>query len=601
MRHPYSIFASLLILALAITGVTADAGFDTTKLDDSPITKAAADTVLSLDDWFFIRVDDSRSEHSFGMDMRDVTGDGFGDIVSGLYFYRNPGGEMTDTWTRVTITSDKDAVLFLDVDDDNRGDVIAQITEGSDLVYYWLEAGDAQGNSWSTVTAIGSVPRTGKNLGTQGHGLAQIEAGGKPEIVTSSGNGLYYFVIPASPASGNWPVTHVTANPSDEGFGVGDIDGDNDLDLAAATGGANLVEWYENPGDGSSGWTAYQIGDMSEEDSGDRFAIADLNGDNKPDIIGTEENGLSSGAVTYWWEQPTDPKSTNWTRRLIVSQGSTHSMDTADMDNDGDIDVILGEHRGTRKMAIWENDGTGNFTEHVVDTGKESHLGAQVMDLDLDGDKDIVSIAFDRFQNLYLWRNDAASGVPTLLQSFSAYYNNDEKGIELKWYLADVGIDMKFFVSRADAVGASYREIPNPEFVVDRMTYSFLDLSPEPGHTYRYRVDVIDELGLRTLFETRSIETPVLSLTLDSNYPNPFNPQTTIAYTLPRAGRVTIEVYDASGRWVQTITNEPQTAGAKTATWNGRDSNGEAVASGVYLVRLKFDKEVKSRKITLLK
>jgi hypothetical protein len=594
MRHPYSVFVSSLILVFAISGVSADS-------DYKPKTFAAADTVLSLDEWFFIRVDDSRSSYSFGMDMRDVTGDGFGDIVSGRYFYRNPGGDMTGTWTRMTITSDKDAVLLLDVDGDDRGDAIAQNTEGTDLVYYWLEAGDAQGNSWSTVTAIGSVPRTGKNLGTQGHGLAQIEAGGKPEIVTSSGNGLYYFVIPASPASGNWPVTHVNANPSDEGFGIGDIDGDNDLDLAAATDGTNLVQWYENPGDGSSGWTMYQIGDMSEEDSGDRFAIADLNGDDKPDIIGTEENGLSSGAVTYWWEQPTDPTSNNWTRRLIVSQGSTHSMDTADMDDDGDIDVILGEHRGDRKLAIWENDGTGSFTEHVVDTGKESHIGAQVWDLDLDGDRDIASIAFDRYQNLYLWRNDAASGVPTLLQSFSAHYNNDEKGIELEWYLADVGIDMKFFVSRADAAGASYREIPHPEIVVDRVTYTFVDKTAEPGHTYRYRVDVTDELGLRTLFETRSIETPALSLTLDSNYPNPFNPQTTVAYTLPRAGRVTIEVYDASGRWVQTITNEPQTAGAKTATWNGRDSNGETAASGVYLVRLKFDKEVKSRKITLLK
>jgi hypothetical protein len=601
MRHPYSIFVSLLILALAITGVTADAGFDTTKLNDGPITKAAADTVLSLDDWFYIHVDDSRSTRSFGLDMRDVTGDGFGDIVSGRYFYRNPGGEMTGTWTRVTITSGEDAVLFLDVDDDNRGDVIAQETEGSNLVFYWLEAGDAQGNSWATVTSIGSVPRASHSTGSQGHRLAQIEAGGKPEIVTTSGNGLYYFEIPASPASGNWPVTHVNSNPTDEGFGVGDIDGDNDLDLAAGTGGSKRVEWYENPGNGSSGWTAYQIGNMNESNWTDRFAIDDLDGDDKPDIVGTEENGQSSGAETYWWEQPADPKSNNWTRHLIVSQATTNSMDTADMDNDGDIDVILAEHQGSEKMAIWENNGSGSFTEHVVDTGEESHLGAQVADLDGDGDKEIVSIAFSAYQHLHLWRNDAATGVPTLLQSFSVAYNDEAKGIELKWYLADVGIDMEFFVSRSDAAGASFREIPHPEIVVDRMKFTFVDKTGEPGHTYRYRVDVTDELGLRTLFETRSIETPVLSLTLDSNYPNPFNPQTTVAYTLPRAGRVTIEVYDASGGWVRTITNEPQTAGAKTATWNGRDSNGEAAASGVYFVRLKFNKEVRTRKITLLK
>ncbi|HRX86528.1 MAG TPA: PKD domain-containing protein, partial [Phycisphaerae bacterium] len=100
-----------------------------------------------------------------------------------------------------------------------------------------------------------------------------------------------------------------------------------------------------------------------------------------------------------------------WTRHTIVTQYTTNSMDVADMDHDGDIDIITQEHRGTKKLQIWDNDGCGNFAERIVDTGVEGHLGARVADLDHDGDLDIFSIAFDAYSDLYLWRNDNGSGT----------------------------------------------------------------------------------------------------------------------------------------------------------------------------------------------
>ncbi len=591
----------LLFLALVLSVAIAATHSDPVMAEKTAHS-SAADTVLVLDQWTYKEVDNSRGAASFGLDMMDVTGDGYGDIVSGRYFYRSPGGNLNATWTRVTLPGDVDAVLFVNVDDDDRPDVIAQKSVSSDLNFYWLEATDASGSSWTTVTTIGDVPAASHSLGSQGHRIAQIEAGGKPEIVVTSGDGLYYFEIPASPAGGNWPVTHVNSNPTDEGFGVGDIDGDNHLDLASGTGGSKRVEWYKNPGDGSSGWTAYHIGDMAEATWTDRFAIADLDGDLNPDIVGTEENGSSSGAQTWWWEQPADPTSGSWTRREIVTQGSTNSMDTADMDNDGDVDVVLAEHKGTLKLAIWENDGSGNFTEHVVDTGKESHLGAQVTDLDGDGDNDIVSIAWNAYQFLHLWRNDALDELsPALLQNYSADYSEEAGGVVLTWRLADVGIDMKFIVLRADGPGSEYRELINPQIVGEDMAFRAVDSFTEPGSSYQYRLDVIDELGRRTLFETSAIEVPVLSMVLFQNYPNPFNPRTTIAYMVPRNGRVQISIYDANGRLVRQIVDSIQTSGEKSSTWDGRDSRGESVGSGIYFVRLDFEGRSTSRKITLLK
>ena len=87
-------------------------------------------------------------------------------------------------------------------------------------------------------------------------------------------------------------------------------------------------------------------------------------------------------------------------------------MDVADMDADGDVDVVLAEHRGSLTVSIWANSGTGTFTRNVVATGKESHLGGRTVDIDGDGDLDIVSIAFDAPQYIHLWRNDALGGGP---------------------------------------------------------------------------------------------------------------------------------------------------------------------------------------------
>ena len=79
----------------------------------------------------------------------------------------------------------------------------------------------------------------------------------------------------------------------------------------------------------------------------------------------------------------------------------------ADIDRDGDVDLVLAEHRGDRRIAVWENDGRGAFRERRVGRGVESHLGARLADLDGDGDLDLVSIAYDDFAGLHLWRNSA--------------------------------------------------------------------------------------------------------------------------------------------------------------------------------------------------
>jgi hypothetical protein len=95
--------------------------------------------------------------------------------------------------------------------------------------------------------------------------------------------------------------------------------------------------------------------------------------------------------------------------------------------------------------------------------------------------------------------------------------------------------------------------------------------------------------------------TPTSYVLSISAYPNPFNPETTIRYTLPAKGRVTIDVFDARGAHVATLVDAVTPAGAYTVTWSGRDDRGNAVASGVFFARLTSAAGARSYKMTLLK
>ncbi|RMH89433.1 MAG: T9SS C-terminal target domain-containing protein, partial [Calditrichaeota bacterium] len=74
-------------------------------------------------------------------------------------------------------------------------------------------------------------------------------------------------------------------------------------------------------------------------------------------------------------------------------------------------------------------------------------------------------------------------------------------------------------------------------------------------------------------------------LELLPNYPNPFNPATTIVFTLPRVSRITLHIYDITGRKVRTLVNEQMPAGRHEVVWDGTNDAGRPVASGVYFYR----------------
>ena len=94
---------------------------------------------------------------------------------------------------------------------------------------------------------------------------------------------------------------------------------------------------------------------------------------------------------------------------------------------------------------------------------------------------------------------------------------------------------------------------------------------------------------------------------LSPNYPNPFNPSITIAFTLPvvdsygEASPVTLSIYDINGRKVQTLVDNTVPAGNHEVVWDGRDKSGAEVSSGIYFYRLQAGKFVQERKMVLMR
>ena len=92
-----------------------------------------------------------------------------------------------------------------------------------------------------------------------------------------------------------------------------------------------------------------------------------------------------------------------------------------------------------------------------------------------------------------------------------------------------------------------------------------------------------------------------VATSLNGNYPNPFNPETTISFSLKEPAKVAINIYNIQGKLVKTLVNEERTAGHYTVIWNGKDSNGRNVASGVYYYRMTAGKYSNTRKMIMLK
>lgn len=363
-----------------------------------------------VDQWRKHVVESARPYRTIFVEADDIDGDGRKDIITGGWWYRNPGG-AGGVWTRNTIGSPVNQMAeVFDFDNDGDPDILATQATGSQSNSSFAWARNDGGGTFSVFSNLENA--TGDFL--QGTTTLPFTAGGSQNVVLSWQNGTggtQALAIPPDPSVDLWTWSQISPTSLGEGLDHGDIDGDGDPDISLGT------SWLRNDG---GTWTAFTKHSPSVGFS-DRVQLADMDGDGDLDaIVGY---GHDPEGKLAWYEHPVDPTSP-WTEHIIGTMpdpGNTghgvQSVSVVDMDGDGDLDVVAGEHdnppTGTEELILFENrDGVGmNWRPFVIDVGEEHHDGALTVDIDGDGDFDIVSIGWNN-PRMLLYENLATSLLP---------------------------------------------------------------------------------------------------------------------------------------------------------------------------------------------
>ena len=351
---------------------------------------------LPLHNWRRHVIDANKPYRAIYIQPGDLDNDGDPDLVVGGWWYRNPG-RAGGQWERTVLEGElKNMALVGDFTGDGLPDILGTAGIASKPSADFYLARNLGGARFEIVPA---AKAQGDFL--QGVVSGRFDPSGPVQIALSwhRANFGIQLLTPGSP----WQWRKISDVSQDEDLSAGDIDGDGKLDLLLGT------KWLRNEG---ASWALHTLSD-SEGDP-DRNRLADLSGDGKLDaVVGYE--AINKPGKLAWYEQGASPTS-RWTEHAIGMPVGPMSMDVADMDGDGDPDVLVGEHNykepATARQLIFENLGQGkSWRQHVVYTGDEHHDGSQAVDIDGDGDLDIISIGWSH-PHVIIYENLAPRSKP---------------------------------------------------------------------------------------------------------------------------------------------------------------------------------------------
>ncbi len=259
----------------------------------------------------------------------------------------------------------------------------------------------------------------------------------------------------------------------------------------------------------------------------------------------------------------------------------------------------------------WTSDNPDYYSIGSGPCGSSPTPVIVAVDFDL-GDTDFVvkKLAFNLEDDPY--------GDPAIPGLVSATINRFTNGAITNQILLDLG-DFTIPLNGHQEVDIDNDTILNGKIALIVNTYEYqnimLDRNGTTGHSWL-------NLGYFPWMETQSLssigaadiglklqspyvgndENLAISATIVlTNYPNPFNPETTISYTLPSAGSVSLDIYNSRGQLVRSLLQEEQPAGEYSLVWNGKDGSGHSVASGLYLCRIASNGTHVTRKMLLIK
>jgi hypothetical protein len=286
----------------------------------------------------------------------------------------------------------------------------------------------------------------------------------------------------------------------------------------------------------------------------------------------------------------------------------TASSNALELNNSGD-DVILkddndnilasytyGSEGGDDQSLARNPDFTGNFVKHTTISGN--------------------SVSFSPGR-----KNSDDSSLPITLSTFTVVFVDEQPLLQWKtqseennagWNIYRGETETAFQAETAQIV--NFEIIPGAGTSTEPTTYEYSDVFPvQPESSYYYWLESVDYSGTTHLYGPVTLEVPEDDIPGDTpdlplqygmqNYPNPFNPSTEISFVLPKASPVELNIYNLKGRKIRTLIAGETLAKDKLhkVVWDGTDSSGQPVSSGIYLYKLLTQDKVYTQKMLLVK
>ena len=536
---------------------------------------------------------DGDFEGAYCVHSIDLDGDGDIDIIAStrgdygkVLWFENIDGSGT-TWTEHTVDAYYQgslSVLPTDIDGDGDIDVLGASVSYNDVS--WWENMDSMGAIWEQHTVDGYYD------GAASVYSADIDGDGDIDILGAARDTDEITWWENVDGTGNTLIEHTVDDSVDYPVSVyaTDIDGDGDIDILGAAFFDDDIAWWENTDGTGLNWTKRIVDDSFW--GANSVYSADVDGDGDADIVGAAK---FANDIT-WWEN-LDGTGTNWIEYTVDGDfGHAYSVHATDVDGDGSIDIL---GTGYSKIAWWKNvDGIGTiWTKYTVDGDFESANSVHTGDIDGDGNTDILG---GGYYNVTWW--NVHDHFPAGVVTSSILYADEV----CEWSIFNANAQ----VPPGSSVSYQFRSSQNSSNMGVWSDTVFSQNTPLEGilsDTTRY-------LQYKAIFETsnpsfspvlfdvsfsytlitgteenESDEVPSWSL---STSQNPSYGFFSALVTVPETGIVELSLYDLSGR---VITKTLQEFGAGT---HSVDFSG--LTEGIYLCKMRTDEFSATERIVIV-